>query len=176
MAGRRASQKRGGAIRHTKRERAGSLFCLNQGRAAGFSLTEMIAVIVIAAILAAVALPRLRAGAFEEVRFHDEAVAMLRYAHRSAVTKQRTVCVGFSGNVITLTYDATYGSASCPGAALRGPDGSEPFVVTAQGAAGFSAAPTSFNFDRVGRPSAAQTLSLNGGFQIVVESETGFVR
>lgn len=137
----------------------------------------MIAVIVIASILAVVAVPRLRTGAFEEVRFRDEALAALRYAHRSAVTTQRTVCVGFSGNTITLTYDSVYIDSTHPtptcGTALPAPDGKASFVVTAQGSAGFSGTPTSFNFNRIGRPDVPQTLNLNGGFQIVIETETG---
>jgi MSHA pilin protein MshC len=142
-------------------------------------------VIVISSILAVLVLPRFRAGAFEEVRFHDEALAALRYAHRSAVTTQRTVCVDFDGNTITLRYNQVYGVTTCPGShPLTGPDGETPFTVTATGAAGFSATPTDFYFDRVGKPydpvtslpMAAQTLSINGGLQIVIESETGLVR
>jgi type II secretory pathway pseudopilin PulG len=135
---------------------------------------ELVTVLIIVGILSVVIAPRFWGSTFDEAKFFDEATTALRYAQRSATAMQRTVCVGFAGNTITLTYDTVYGSSAC-GTPLGGPSGAASYVVTAQGGGGFAAAPASFNFDRVGRPSNPQTLSLLGGFQIVVENETGFV-
>lgn len=145
------------------------------GTAAGFTIPEMIAVIIIAAIIAAVAIPRFVSSGFDEARFYQETGAALRYAQRTAATVQRTVCVAFSATTVTLTYASTYGSSTCD-TSLVGPGGAAaPYTVTAQGSAGFSPTPTDFSFDRIGRPSAAQTISLNDGRQIVIETESGYV-
>jgi MSHA pilin protein MshC len=125
--------------------------------------------------------PRLAAvgSSYDESRLYDQTLAALRFAQKAAVSMQRTVCVAFSGgNTLTLTYDTTYGSASCPGTALPPPGGvggGGAYTVVAQGAAGYSAA-SSFSISRIGRPSAGQTLSLAGGRQIVIEAETGYAR
>lgn len=142
-------------------------------------MTELVAVILIAGVIAIVALPRFSTSGFDEVRFYDETAAALRYAQATAVTTQRTVCVTFTATQLTLTYAPAYGATTClstDGLAPPGGRGGTPYTATAQGAAGYSPTPANFTFDRVGRPSAAQTISLNGGRQIIVEAETGYVR
>lgn len=136
----------------------------------------MIAVLIIVAIIAAVAVPRFTSSGIDEARFHQEMLSALRYAQSTAVAFQRTVCATFGGNNVALTYASTYGSSTCDTNLQAPGGGSAPYTVTAQGSAGFSAAPTNFTYDRVGRPSTGQTISLNDGRQIVVESESGYVR
>ncbi len=127
-------------------------------------------------VLAVIAAPRFWGGGFDEARLFDEASSALRYAQRSAISMQRTVCASFTATTLTLTYDATYGSTTCGAAGLLGPGGAPaPYTVTAQGSATFTAFPASFTFDRVGRPSAAQTITVSGGRQILVEAESGYV-
>jgi hypothetical protein len=95
--------------------------------------------------------------------------------------RQRTVCAAFSsGTQLQLTYASTYGGA-CD-TSLMPPGGSgAPYTVVAQGSAGYSSA-TNFSYDLRGRPTTSatvglgQTITLVGGTQIVVESETGYVR
>jgi MSHA pilin protein MshC len=144
-------------------------------RTVGFSLMELVAVLVVMGVLAVVVMPRFWGSTFDDARFFDESITALRHAQRSALTMQRTVCVGLTGTTVTLTFDATYGGATCPGANLPRPDGASPYLVTAPGGGGFIGVPASFRFDRVGSPSAAQTLSLSGGHQIVIEPVTGHV-
>ena len=137
-------------------------------------MTELVAVILIAGIIAVVALPRFSTSAFDEVRFYDETSAALRYAQATAVAHQRTVCVTSTGTQVTLTYASAYSAAACDSNLAPPGGGGAPYTVSAQGGAGSPA--FSFTFDRVGRPSAAQTITLNGGRQILVEAETGYVR
>jgi MSHA pilin protein MshC len=141
---------------------------------------ELVAVLVVMSVLAIVVMPRLWDNTFGEAKFFDESITALRYAQRSALTMQRTVCVAFTGTTaITLTFDSTYGGTTCPGTNLPRPDGASPYVVTAPNGVGFTtvpAAPASFRFDRAGAPSVAQTLSVSGGGkQIVIEAVTGHV-
>jgi MSHA pilin protein MshC len=162
--------------RSTEGEPRGSLFCCGR-RAAGFSLMELIAVLVVMGVLAIVVMPRLWDNTFSEARFFDESITALRYAQRSALTMQRTVCVAFTGTTtITLTFDNAYGGTTCPGTNLPRPDGATQYVVAAPNGVGFTVAPTSFRFDRVGTPNVAQTLNVSGGGQqIVIEAVTGHV-
>jgi len=139
-------------------------------------------VIVIAGILAAVAIPRFTATSYgyDELRLYDQTLAALRFAQHTAVATQRFVCVTFSGGTqLTLTYEPNYDTdnvATCvPGVTPPG-GGTAPYTVTAQGAASYTAAVT-FTYDRVGRPSAGQNITVSGGRpDIVVEAETGYVR
>lgn len=158
-----------------KKEPRGSFFYWR-----GFTIPELVAVLIIVGVLAAVAVPRLASTgtSLDEGRLYDQTLAALRYAQKSAIAMQRTVCAAFTGGTtLTLTYISAYTPTACPGLPLPPPGGgsSNSYTVVRQGAAGYSTA-VDFSFDRVGRPSVAQTISLNGGRQIIVETETGYVR
>src|SRR5512134_3065154 len=143
------------------------------GSARGFTLAELLTALVVLGILAAVAAPRFLGGsAFQNLGLADETRALLRYAQRSALARQRTVCVGFTATSATLTYASVYGSAVCD-AGLPAPSGSPvPYQVAGRGSAAFSPLPANFSFDRLGRPSAGQSITIAGAAPITVEAET----
>jgi len=152
---------------------------------AGFTLVELITVLVIVGVLAVVALPRFfDSGVFQSRGFADQVQASLRYAQKSAIAKHRFVCADFTANSVTLTYDPTApGSAhtamtACPGgSAMASPDGEAGYTVSSDRAS-FAATPAAFYFDALGKPSFAanQTITVNGApNSIVVEAETGYV-
>lgn len=152
----------------------------SRARQAGFTLPELIAVMVIVAILAAVAGPKFWGSGFDEVKLQQETIGALRYAQRFAVAQQRTVCVAFTPVVApkttaTFTYDTTYGATACGTNLVAPGGGAASFTVVAQGTASYSAA-TNFFYDRIGQPSVAQTIALNNGLQVVIETTTGYVR
>ena len=159
-------------MRRSEKEPRGSFF--HSATAGGFTLMELVAVLIIVSILAVVAIPRLTRGVFDDAKLYDESLAALRYAQRTAIAYQRTVCITFSGNSqLSLTYASAYGSSTCNTNVLA-PGGNSPsYVVTAQGAATYSATPN-FSFDRVGRPSAGQTIGFSSGKTITVEADTGY--
>jgi len=69
----------------------------------GFTLIELIMVIVMLGILAVFAAPRMfNSEDFYARGFHDETLALLRYAQKTAIAQRRTVCVDFSASSITL--------------------------------------------------------------------------
>jgi MSHA pilin protein MshC len=149
----------------------------------GFSLLELVGVLLIAAILAAVVVPKFWGSRFDDAAFADETRSALRFAQRSAVTMRRSVCVTFTSTTAVFTYDPTAVTTTCSSfsptcsSALPPPEGgSSSYTVTARGSASYSSVPTNFNFNCAGAPSTAQTINFPSGQQIVVEALTGYVR
>ena len=137
---------------------------------------ELVTVIIIAGVLAVVAIPRFSRSMFDDAQLYDQTLAALRYAQRTAMAYQRTVCVTFTGgNQLSLTYASAYGSSVCNTNLIPPGGNTATYVLTAPGSATYTAA-ANFNFDRVGRPSAGQTVTLSSGRTILVETETGYAR
>lgn len=143
---------------------------------AGFTLIELVVVIILVTILAVVALPRLNTQTFDTVGFYDEVRATVRFAQKDAVAKRRHVCLGFSANSVTLTYSPLHAPVNCS-ADLVSPRGATPFVVTAASSVAFAPTPANFSFDPLGRPSLAQLITItgDGSRSFSVEAETGYV-
>ena len=147
----------------------------------GFTMVELIMVIVIAGILAAIAVPRFFGRSeFDSRGFYDQVISTLRYAQKAAIAQHRNVCVVFGANSITLTQVAT-GSA-CPGTSpannLASPSGQATYFVSSTNASFQGGAPAAFNFDALGKPSFAsnQSIAIAGATNpIVIEAETGYV-
>lgn len=79
----------------------------------GFTLIELIAVLVILGILATVAVASLdNDGALDNRILFDQTQAALRYAQKTAMTQQRYVCVAFpNSNRLTLSFADTAAAA-----------------------------------------------------------------
>lgn len=156
----------------------------------GFTLIELIMVIVLLGVLAVVAGPKVfNTGDFNARGFHDETLSLLRYAQKSAIAQRRTVCVAFTTSSVTLTMapaapTAASATPACSASPLTlvGPVGGNA-VVTAKSGVTFDTVPTEFNFDGLGQPItssgallATQTIQVaNSAKGIQVEATTGFV-
>lgn len=155
-------------------------------RMPGFTIVELITIIVIAGILAAIAAPRFfDRNVFDSRGFYDQVISTLRFAQKAAIAQHRNVCVVFGANSVTLTQVAT-GSA-CPGTPpannLASPSGQATYSVSSSNAS-FTAAPAAFSFDALGRPHDAagalltvqQSITVSGyATSIRIEAETGYV-
>ena len=141
----------------------------------GFTLLELVVIMLITGILAVVVLPRFAdQSAFESRGFHDETLAFLRYAQKTAIAQRRTVCITFSATGATLKVALAAASASCD-TNLIGPKGDTPGTIAAKSGVSYTSA-TSFNFNALGQPSAAQTIQVTGATgHIVIEADTGYV-
>ena len=149
----------------------------------GFTLPELIAVIVVISILSATALPKLQGAlSFRDDGWHDQVVAALRYAQKSAVSHRRLVCADVSGSAVTLTIASANPASTCS-ASLPGVDGGTA-SASSGGANSASVSPAgSFYFQPSGRvttdgagvTAAARTIAISGQTNIVVTGETGRV-
>lgn len=147
----------------------------------GFTLIELLIVLALVGVLAVVALPALfGSNVFQARGFHDETLALVRFAHKSAIAQRRPVCVVFTLASASLRIDADRSAASgasgCE-ADLSGPRGDRPGQVNARAGVQYAALPATLVFDGLGQPNAAALIQVQGsGRSITVEAVTGYVR
>lgn len=143
--------------------------------ARGFTIIELVTVIVLIGVLTVVVLPRMSNSGLDERLFLDQTRSALRFAQKTAIASHRTVCTAFASNQLAFRISSSYGAADCvAGSALVGPDGAE-LVVVAHGSAIYSPLPTDFVFDAKGGVAATQTITVLGMGSLSVEAETGYV-
>lgn len=150
----------------------------------GFTLIELIMVIVLLGVLAVFATPRIfNSNDFNARGFHDETLSLLRFAQKTAIAQRRTVCVAFSTATGATLRIASNAATSTCNTNLRGPKGESPAAITAKPGVAYTGIPNSFNFDGLGQPIdgtgarvATQIIQVsNASNAITVEAVTGYV-
>jgi MSHA pilin protein MshC len=167
--------------------------CVRHG-VAGFTLVEMIGVMVIMSILLFVAAPRFFDHNTFDVRlFEDRIQTMLQYAQKTAIAQNRKIYVRLNGSSVALCLDATCSDDAHKLAAPGGSSGScggsaNAFWMCEGIPAGVTLSPATagFFFNALGKPFDTGGASLSAQLDIAVtadgqshhvyvEQETGYV-
>lgn len=147
----------------------------------GFTLVELVVVILITGILALVAIPRIAStDEFAARGAYDFTMSGLRYAQKSAMAMRRNVCASLSGSTMTVTYASAAGvGAACSGTnLLLHPANNLPFSNAANVLPSGSAytGSNALTFFADGTPSAAQVVTIaKYPTPVTVEAVTGYV-
>ena len=149
----------------------------------GFTLPELIAVLLLIGILAATAVPKLQGAlSFRDDGWRDQVVAALHYAHKVSVGHRRLVCANVGAAGVTLSIASSNPATLC-NTALPGLDGGA-LAADSKGAAGASVSPGGILFfqpsgrvstDGAGSSAATRTITIAGQTPIVLVGETGHV-
>lgn len=147
---------------------------MRQRQENGFTMVELVVVISVVGLLAAIITPRLiGTDAFASRGFYDEATAVIRFAHKTAIAWRRSVFV-----CVTAGNVSAHSAAGCATVLPHPVTGG---TLSVNAPSGVSLSPVTLSFDGLGRPSAATTIVLTSTIagdparQIVVEAETGYV-
>lgn len=142
-------------------------------RAGGFTLLELIVIMVILGVLSAVAMGKLNQPQVDAAWFPDQVRAVVRLAQKQAIAQRTRILVVVSASQVSLCYATTATSFTC-GAALSDLTSGSAVIVNAPSGIALSATVTPFAFNGLGQPSSAVTLSV-GSRVVQVAAETGYV-
>jgi prepilin-type N-terminal cleavage/methylation domain-containing protein len=146
----------------------------------GFTLIELVIVLLLVAILASYVAPRLDLGIFRQSGFEQLAMATIRFGQKKAMASGCDINVSINPASCTVQWNGTPALVGClalntpiPNPATGENNFCDPNDATPQDA---SDLPTTIRFDNIGRPTATiGDLSINlGSTTIFIESETGF--
>ena len=151
-------------------------------RESGFTIVELVAVMVIVGIIAAVSAPRfVGADAFEARGSYGTLTSALRYAQKTAIAQRKTVyaSVNTSARVVCLGY-----TNDCSSAVLD-PATQTAYTKTLSSNVNITASASTIGFDGLGRPvpNTTATLTIQNTVvpsestrPITIEQDTGYVR
>ena len=149
----------------------------------GFTLPELIAVLLLIGILSATAMPKLQGAlSFRDDGWRDQIVASLHYAHKVAISHRRLVCASVGPGGVTLGIAGSNPATSCS-ASLPGLDG-QALAANSKGGAAASVSPAGTLYfqpsgrvstDGAGSSAANRSITIAGQTPIVLVGETGHV-
>lgn len=150
----------------------------------GYTMVELITVMVVVGILAAIAIPRISdTSDFSAGAYRNEVASALRHAQKSAVSHRRVVCADLTPRAITLRISVAVGGSACD-AAFTSPDGSNYESRNDTVAAGGAFMNQRLLFlpngeirlNTAGTPFATGVVSISGQPDIRIDGSTGHVQ
>ena len=138
-------------------------------RARGFTLTELVLILVLIGIMAAFAAPRLNIQGFERQSFARELTLALRHAQRVAIASGCAVEVTIQASGYSVSWA---GGNGCPTGDLPHPSRGGSFSGSGQ----ISSGTVTVRFDGMGRTSSGAAIAVADGPTIIVEAGSGYVR
>jgi MSHA pilin protein MshC len=157
-------------------------------RESGFTIVELVAVMVITGIIAAIAAPRfIGVDAFDARGSFGTLSSALRYAQKTAIAQRTTVCVNVNAatRVVQLTYRGTANCSTASSGSVIDPATQAAYSKTLSNNVTITAPVSSVGFDGLGRPvpNATATFTIQNAVVptestriITVEADTGYVR
>ena len=83
-------------------------------RARGFTMVELVLVMVLIGVIAAIGVPKLMGdNSIEAAAFGDEVLSALRSAQKTAVARRRMVCANVGDTAVTLRMASEPGMNAC---------------------------------------------------------------
>ena len=158
---------------------------LYQSRTTGFTLIELITILVVLSAVTIFVIPRFfQQSSYDTLAFQQELKTAIRFAHKLSIASGCEVQVAITANSYTLLYpdNADANPTTCdPPSAF----GANQIPHPVQTGSYTGNAPTgvtivnfgNFFFNTLGSPSNSGTITINpGGRQIVIQPLTGFVQ
>ncbi|MFW5426915.1 MAG: Tfp pilus assembly protein FimT/FimU [Methylophagaceae bacterium] len=141
----------------------------------GFTLIELILVIVLLGIVSAVALPRfMGTSGFDERVLFDDTLNAVRYAQKVAVATGCNIRFSISANSYSVLRDNSCDSGSfSSGLTVHHPANGENSYTGSQADVSLTATQTNTTFDALGRAGTDNTISV-GTYRITIIAATGF--
>ena len=161
--------------------------------AAGFTLVELVVVLIIMTIILAVTIPRFATREeFDARGFVEQTLSAIRYAQKFAVASGCDVEVNVTTTGYSLKQRAGLTGPDCHSASAFSDNVSDPslsgaFAGNTPSGISVSGAPVSFYYDKIGRPNdpvlgtpltSTVSITVSGagtGWTLTVEPETGYV-
>ena len=154
-------------------------------RLAGFTLIELIMVLVVLAALSAFAIPRFtQQSTFSSSTFYQELITAIRFANKLSIASGCQIQVAITATRYDLYYpnnaDGNANTCDPPAAFGSNPvlNPSKPGSYSGTAASGVTITGFgNFYFGTSGEPSNAGTITVNpGNRQIIIHPDTGFIQ